>query len=100
MDFRNTVVILTSNVGAADMLKGRSLGFASVEGVFGDWSRTEGRLLDEVNAPSVRSFSTVSTTSSSLNLWVGPVAQIVGLMLGAVERQAQEQGWLSPFPTR
>src|SRR5437773_8675153 len=31
IDFKNTVVIMTSNVGARDMVKGKALGFAQPE---------------------------------------------------------------------
>ncbi|HPJ24760.1 MAG TPA: ATP-dependent Clp protease ATP-binding subunit [Synergistaceae bacterium] len=48
VDFRNAVIVLTSNVGAEHTMKGRSLGFSPQDGVDGDWPRTEKRLLDDV----------------------------------------------------
>lgn len=93
VDFRNTVVILTSNVGAQDMLKGRSLGFASAEGVFGDWQRTEGRLLDEVKRIFRPEFlNRIDDIIVFKPLERAQLLQIVGLMIGDVERRAQEQG--------
>jgi ATP-dependent Clp protease ATP-binding subunit ClpC len=48
VDFRNAVIILTSNVGAEHTMKGRSLGFSPQDAVEGDWARTEKHLLEDV----------------------------------------------------
>ncbi len=99
VDFRNTVVILTSNVGATDMLKGRGLGFVSVDGVFGDWSRTEGRLLDEVKRTFRPEFlNRIDDIIVFKPLERSQLLQIVGLMIGDVERRAREQGVTLAIP--
>ena len=51
VDFRNTVIIMTSNVGAKEAQKGNSLGFGqSAESqTERDWERTKSIILDEAN---------------------------------------------------
>jgi ATP-dependent Clp protease ATP-binding subunit ClpC len=52
VDFKNTVIIMTSNVGAENIIKGQSLGFGLDQGssskVDRDWKRMEGTILDSV----------------------------------------------------
>ncbi|HET9708717.1 MAG TPA: ATP-dependent Clp protease ATP-binding subunit [Gemmatimonadales bacterium] len=47
IDFKNTVVIMTSNVGARDMLKGRTLGFAQGD-ARGDFERMAEKVKEEI----------------------------------------------------
>ena len=47
VDFRNTVLIMTSNVGAGDMRSGRSLGF-SHEGSDSQFQTIKGKLMDSL----------------------------------------------------
>mgnify|MGYP000912391641 CR=1 FL=1 len=50
VDFRNTVILMTSNVGARDMMKGTTLGFSGSGGSdHFDWDKMKGTILDEVN---------------------------------------------------
>ncbi|MBR1439448.1 MAG: ATP-dependent Clp protease ATP-binding subunit, partial [Synergistaceae bacterium] len=51
VDFRNTVIIMTSNVGAKEAQKGNSLGFGmSADSVSErDWERTKSIILEEAN---------------------------------------------------
>ena len=50
VDFRNTVVLMTSNVGAKSVAKGTPLGFSGAgdDDPF-DWDRLKGSILDEMN---------------------------------------------------
>jgi ATP-dependent Clp protease ATP-binding subunit ClpC len=52
VDFRNTVIIMTSNVGAENIIKGQSLGFGLDESSEGraeqDWKRMKASILDSV----------------------------------------------------
>ncbi|MDR3280430.1 MAG: ATP-dependent Clp protease ATP-binding subunit [Synergistaceae bacterium] len=50
VDFKNTVIIMTSNVGAENLVKGQSLGFGlgSGEGVNADWDRLKSGIMDSV----------------------------------------------------
>ena len=51
VDFRNTVIIMTSNVGAKEAQRGNSLGFGSSAESQSerDWERTKSIILDEAN---------------------------------------------------
>ncbi len=48
-DFRNAVIIMTSNIGLTEAMKGRSLGFAEVEGANGgiDTAKMKSIVMDE-----------------------------------------------------
>ncbi|MDD4750661.1 MAG: AAA family ATPase, partial [Synergistaceae bacterium] len=48
-DFRNAVIIMTSNIGLTEAMKGRSLGFAEVEGAVGgiDTAKMKSIVMDE-----------------------------------------------------
>lgn len=48
VDFKNTVVIMTSNVGARDIVKGQSLGFAGSEKTGIDYADIKTRVTDEL----------------------------------------------------
>jgi len=48
IDFKNTVVIMTSNVGARDMVKGKSLGFAQPDSR-ASFDRMAEKVKDEIN---------------------------------------------------
>jgi ATP-dependent Clp protease ATP-binding subunit ClpC len=47
IDFKNTVIIMTSNVGARDIMTGKSLGFAASD-VKGDFEKMQERIKDEM----------------------------------------------------
>ncbi|MBQ7220921.1 MAG: ATP-dependent Clp protease ATP-binding subunit [Synergistaceae bacterium] len=51
VDFRNTVIIMTSNVGAKEAQQGNSLGFGQSEEskTVRDWERTKNIILEEAN---------------------------------------------------
>jgi ATP-dependent Clp protease ATP-binding subunit ClpC len=46
VDFRNTIIIMTSNVGAHILQKSQSLGFG-IDDLEGDFDKTKGKILDE-----------------------------------------------------
>jgi ATP-dependent Clp protease ATP-binding subunit ClpC len=48
IDFKNTVVIMTSNVGARDMIKGKSMGFAQPDGET-SFARMAEKVKEEIN---------------------------------------------------
>ena len=53
VDFRNAVIIMTSNIGAESLVKGQSLGFGIDHGESGkqrehDWQRMKSNILDAV----------------------------------------------------
>ncbi|MEG0191462.1 MAG: ATP-dependent Clp protease ATP-binding subunit, partial [Lachnospiraceae bacterium] len=48
VDFRNTVIIMTSNAGAQAIIDPKKLGFVSKEDVSGDYKRMKSNVMDEV----------------------------------------------------
>jgi ATP-dependent Clp protease ATP-binding subunit ClpC len=48
IDFKNTVVIMTSNVGAKDITKGKSLGFTSGDGAKANFERISEKVKEEM----------------------------------------------------
>ncbi|HKR56995.1 MAG TPA: AAA family ATPase, partial [Gemmatimonadales bacterium] len=48
IDFKNTVVIMTSNVGARDMIKGKTMGFAQPDGE-ASFARMAEKVKEEIN---------------------------------------------------
>lgn len=48
VDFRNAVIIMTSNVGAKDIFNGRSLGFADTTSEDYDWERIRKSIMEAV----------------------------------------------------
>ena len=48
VDFRNTIVIMTSNLGARDISRGTSLGFTAQKGVGMDYDRMKDQVLSEL----------------------------------------------------
>jgi len=48
VDFRNTIVIMTSNLGARELMKGQGLGFARSRQEEGDYGQMKGVVLEEV----------------------------------------------------
>jgi ATP-dependent Clp protease ATP-binding subunit ClpC len=49
IDFKNTVVIMTSNVGAKDIMKGKSLGFTSSDSSSASFARISEKVKEELN---------------------------------------------------
>lgn len=48
VDFKNTVIIMTSNAGAQSIIEPKALGFASVEDAKLDYERMKGSVMEEV----------------------------------------------------
>jgi len=48
VDFRNTIIIMTSNLGARELMKGQGLGFARTQREEGDYEQMKGVVLEEV----------------------------------------------------
>ncbi len=49
IDFKNTVVIMTSNVGAKDIMKGKALGFTSSDSAAASFERISEKVKEELN---------------------------------------------------
>ncbi|MCE5201920.1 MAG: ATP-dependent Clp protease ATP-binding subunit [Synergistaceae bacterium] len=94
-DFRNAVVIMTSNVGVGEMMKGRSLGFADSDGGAGgiDVDRMKTVILEEAR----RSFRPEFLNRVDEMLIFKPLGReellkIVDIMLDEVKKRTLDRG--------
>jgi ATP-dependent Clp protease ATP-binding subunit ClpC len=94
VDFRNAVVIMTSNVGAENVVKGKGLGFAAPDmEAAADWTRTRGQILDAVKRTFRPEFlNRVDEMVVFRPLEKEELLQIVGIMLQDLHSRLKEQG--------
>jgi len=98
VDFRNTVIIMTSNVGAKSLLKDTSLGFHAVsvtEAQRADqqYDRMREKVLDQLKSQFRPEFlNRVDSLVVFRSLTVEEIRQIVDLMLSRVREQLKAQG--------
>ena len=98
VDFRNTVIIMTSNVGAKSLLKDTSLGFHAVsvtEAQRADqqYDRMREKVLDQLKSQFRPEFlNRVDSLVVFRSLTVEEIRQIVDLMLARVREQLKAQG--------
>jgi ATP-dependent Clp protease ATP-binding subunit ClpC len=91
IDFKNTVVIMTSNVGAKDITKGKSLGFAS-----GDARSSFERIAEKVKEEMAHVFNPEFLNRLDDIIVFHPlsrenIGQIVGILLKDVQRRLAEE---------
>src|SRR5467141_2468037 len=91
IDFKNTVVIMTSNVGARDMIKGKALGFAQP-----DSKATFERLAEKVKEEINKTFNPEFLNRLDDVIVFHPltrehIAQIVTILLKEVQRRLGEE---------
>ncbi|HEY0996066.1 MAG TPA: ATP-dependent Clp protease ATP-binding subunit [Gemmatimonadaceae bacterium] len=91
IDFKNTVVIMTSNVGARDLMKGKQLGFAS-----GDTQASFERMAEKVKEELQRVFNPEFLNRLDDTIVFHPlgrehIAQIVGILLKDVRKRLAEE---------
>jgi ATP-dependent Clp protease ATP-binding subunit ClpC len=90
IDFKNTVVIMTSNVGAKDITKGRSLGFTSTSDV--DFQRIQDKVREELqHAFNPEFLNRLDDVIVFHPLSRDHVAQIVSVMLKDVQSRLKEE---------
>ncbi len=93
VDFRNTVIIMTSNVGAQDLMKGTTLGFSSGEGPAMDWDKVCERIREAVRHTFRPEFlNRIDEMVIFKPLGKAELLKIVDLMLKEVEKRLSEQG--------
>ncbi len=91
IDFKNTVVIMTSNVGARDLVKGRSLGFSASADVQ-NWDRMAEKVKEELTHVFNPEFlNRLDDTIVFHPLSEQHIAQIVNIMLKDVRRRLAEE---------
>jgi ATP-dependent Clp protease ATP-binding subunit ClpC len=91
IDFKNTVVIMTSNVGAKDITKNRSLGFAA-----GDIKGTFERMAEKVREELQHTFNPEFLNRLDDTIVFHPltkehIKQIVGILLKDVQKRLTEE---------
>ena len=97
VDFRNTVIIMTSNVGAKSLLKDTSLGFkpigeSSEEKAQGQYDRMKEKVLDQLKTQFRPEFlNRVDSLVVFRSLTIEEIGQIVDLMLARVREQLRAQ---------
>jgi ATP-dependent Clp protease ATP-binding subunit ClpC len=96
VDFRNAVIIMTSNVGAENIIKGQSLGFGLDEGSSDkaeqDWKRMKSSIMDAVKKMFRPEFlNRVDDIVVFKPLDKGELLQITEVMLKDVVRRAAAQ---------
>jgi len=91
IDFKNTVVIMTSNVGARDLMKGKGLGFiASSES--GSFERMAEKVKEELNRVFNPEFiNRLDDVIVFHPLSKENIAQIVGIVLKDVQKRLIEE---------
>jgi len=93
VDFRNTIVIMTSNIGAKEAARGSSLGFGveSIQDM--DWERMKKIMLDEANRAFRPEFlNRIDDMVVFKPLSREHLLQIVEIMLSDVRARLEEQG--------
>jgi ATP-dependent Clp protease ATP-binding subunit ClpC len=91
IDFKNTVVIMTSNVGARDMLKGRTLGFAQGDAK-GDFERMAEKVKEEIGKVFNPEFlNRLDDVIVFHPLTRDHIAQIVTIILRDVQKRLGEE---------
>ena len=97
VDFRNTVIIMTSNVGAKSLLKDTSLGFRPVsitqdEQSQGQYDRMKEKVLDQLKTQFRPEFlNRVDSLVVFRSLTIEEMRRIVDLLLGRVRTQLRVQ---------
>src|SRR3954467_14854482 len=91
IDFKNTVVIMTSNVGARDLTKGQSLGFASGDAAQ-NWERKAEKVREELKNTFTPEFlNRLDDTIVFHPLSREHIGQIVSILLKDVRRRLAEE---------
>ena len=91
IDFKNTVVIMTSNVGAKEITKGKSLGFGTMD-ARGSFERISEKVKDELQHTFNPEFlNRLDDVIVFHQLSKEHIAQIVGVMLREVQKRLTDE---------
>lgn len=92
VDFRNTVIIMTSNAGAKAIVEPKKLGFTQQDDAAGDYKRMKSNVMDEVKQLFRPEFlNRIDEIIVFHPLNDNDMKKIVGLMCKEVIRRAKEQ---------
>ena len=92
VDFKNTVVIMTSNAGAGAIVSPKKLGFASAEDAKQDYEFMKNSVMNEVKQIFKPEFlNRIDETLVFHTLQKDEIAKIAGLLLEELTKRCQEQ---------
>ena len=93
VNFKNTVVIMTSNVGGRDIAKGQGIGFQSEDATEDVYSQMKGKVTEELKRAFNPEFlNRVDGTIVFHSLGVEEMRQIVDILLREVEERLADTG--------
>ena len=95
VDFRNTVIVMTSNVGAQDILRGHTLGFSIENGVatMCEWEKMKSIIMEVVRKTFKPEFlNRIDETIVFKTLSKAELLKIVDIMLESIVKRAENQG--------
>jgi ATP-dependent Clp protease ATP-binding subunit ClpC len=96
IDFKNTVVIMTSNVGARDLMQGKTLGFHGADGR-SSFERMQETVKDELQKTFNPEFlNRLDDVIVFHPLEKTHIAQIVKILMGEVQRRLGDEVRLTP----
>jgi ATP-dependent Clp protease ATP-binding subunit ClpC len=86
VDFKNTVIIMTTNLGTRDISKSLSLGFTNINDALGNYERMKNKVQDELKNHFRPEFlNRIDDTIVFHQLSEGEIMQIVDLMVANLE---------------
>jgi len=92
VDFKNTVIIMTTNLGTRDISKGFNLGFAAVGDVSTGYERMKAKVNDELKQHFRPEFlNRVDDTIVFPQLTEDNIIQIVDLMMAKVDERLKDR---------
>ena len=92
IDFKNTVIIMTSNAGAENIISPKHMGFAAAADEKADYNFMKGRVMDELKRLFRPEFlNRIDETIVFHPLTKENIRQISHIMLSAISRRTKEQ---------
>jgi len=92
VDFKNTIIIMTTNLGTRDISKSLSLGFANVSDALGNYERMRNKVSDELKTHFRPEFlNRIDDVIVFHQLSENEITQIVDLMITNLENRLKEK---------
>ncbi len=92
IDFKNTVIIMTSNAGAERIVEPKTLGFTTAKDENADYERMKGGVMEEVRRMFRPEFlNRIDEIIVFHSLTKDHIGQIVDIMMASISRRIQEQ---------
>jgi len=92
IDFKNTIIIMTSNAGAMNIVSPKKLGFIAVDNAEEDYKRMKAGVMDEIKRIFKPEFlNRIDETIVFHSLSKEHIRQIVSIMVGEISKRLKEQ---------